>query len=99
MHRGFSFEVARHLTLSCPAAARQRRTLFSGLMSPRDTAASFRVSRSQFSEHSARDFGFRRIFWLTLFVRTIFSILCPSCQFWIFLEGEIFQSTFDGEPI
>ena len=39
-----------------PGAARQHRTLLSGLMSPRGTAAFFRVSRSQFSEYSARTF-------------------------------------------
>jgi hypothetical protein len=35
----------------------------------------------------------------TLFVRTIFSIICPFCQFRIFLEVEIFQSAFGGDPI
>jgi hypothetical protein len=30
---------------------------------------------------------------------TIFSIICPTCQFWIFLKAEIFRSIFGGERI
>jgi hypothetical protein len=62
--------------------------------------SSFRVRRSQFSEYSARSFWLSSDFsGYTLFVRTIFSIICPFCQFWILLKVEIFQSTFGGEPI
>ena len=48
---------------------------------------------------SARTFRLSSDFLPIRFLLTIFSIICPFCQFRIFLEVEIFQSAFGGEPI
>jgi len=91
------FKSCGHLLLPCAVAARQRRTLLSWFDVARGTAF-FRVNRSQFSEFRRGLFGFRRIFCLYAFCTHYFLSYSRFCQFW-FLEVEIFQSTFGGEPI
>jgi hypothetical protein len=38
-------------------------------------------------------------FLYALFSQLFFSIIFPTCQFWIFLKVDVFQSTFVVEPI